>query len=148
MVPSNYINYHRLTHNYTKRPSRLRLPRTGCGAGCAGGYVWPFSPVSNKPCVTNRGGGAGASSKVGVNLYFFVFSVTCSSPPRFSKPEGKLVQTITGTGRGSIFATAQSRLVSLQMYKRGEDPPIHRPPHPRFSRPPTHPKVSKRCPRG
>ena len=26
-----------------------------------------------------------------------------SSPPRFSKPEGKLVQTITGTGRGSIL---------------------------------------------
>ena len=42
MVPSNYINYHRLAHNYTKRPSRPRLRRTGYWPADAGGDVWPI----------------------------------------------------------------------------------------------------------
>ena len=40
MVPSNYINYHRLAHNYTKRPSRPRLRRTGYWPADARGHVW------------------------------------------------------------------------------------------------------------
>ena len=40
MAPSNYINYHRLAHNYTKRPSRPRLRRTGYWPADARGHVW------------------------------------------------------------------------------------------------------------
>ena len=43
MAPSNYINYHRLAHNYTKRPSRPRLRRTGYWPADARGYVWCYT---------------------------------------------------------------------------------------------------------
>ena len=65
------------------------------------------------------------------------------TPQRFSKLVSTRTQLITDSCDGEFLTCLYSLATHWRLH-----PPIHRPPHPRFSRPPTHPMVSKRCPRG